>query len=363
MLFQSILAWTAALASLSGASAKLDLSSPNNVAVYWGQNSYRGSGNLAQQNLSYYCDDPNIDVLILAFVMRVNGAGGVPEYDFADTSKACPLFNGTNLPNCPQIGNDITTCQQKGKTVILSIGGATYSEGGFASDAAAQAGADLVWQTFGPPPSLSGASKTQPQPLRPFGNASVDGFDFDFEATVNKMAPFANRLRALADADPSKPYFLTAAPQCPYPDLADQEILNGPVAIDAVWVQFYNNPCGLASFQPGQASQPAFNFAQWDTWARTVSQNKDVRVFVGAPANTAAAGSGYVPISQLQQVIQYAKSFKSFGGVMLWDVTQAYANPGYLSGIRSALTQTMSRVYHKFRYPQQRSIKQIPRNP
>ncbi|RAH73747.1 glycoside hydrolase [Aspergillus aculeatinus CBS 121060] len=248
------------------------------------------------------------------------------------------------------IGNDITTCQQKGKTVILSIGGATYSEGGFASDAAAQAAADLVWQTFGPPP-LSSVSPSKTQPLRPFGNASVDGFDFDFEATVTKMAPFANRLRALADADPTKPYFLTAAPQCPYPDLADQEILNGPVAIDAVWVQFYNNPCGLAAFQPGQASQPAFNFAQWDTWARTVSQNKNVRVLVGAPANTAAAGSGYVPIAQLQQVIQYTKSFKSFGGVMLWDVTQAYANPGYLSGIRSALTQTMSRVYHRFRYP------------
>ncbi|RAL09143.1 glycoside hydrolase family 18 protein [Aspergillus homomorphus CBS 101889] len=341
---QSLLAWTAALASLGGAYAELDLSSPNNIAVYWGQNSYRGSGNLAQQNLSYYCDDPNIDVLILAFVMRVNGLGGVPEYDFADTSKACPLFSGTNLPNCPQIGNDITTCQKKGKTVILSIGGATYSEGGFQSDSAAQAGADLVWQTFGP---VSSSSKA----LRPFGNASVDGFDFDFEATVSKMAPFANRLRTLANGDPSKQYFLTAAPQCPYPDLADQEILNGPVSIDAVWVQFYNNPCGLTSFQAGKDPQPSFNFAQWDTWAKTVSQNKNVKVLLGAPANTGAAGSGYVPISQLQQVIQYSKTFKSFGGVMLWDVTQAYGNQGYLSGIRSALTQSTSRIYHKFRFP------------
>ncbi|PYH42717.1 glycoside hydrolase family 18 protein [Aspergillus saccharolyticus JOP 1030-1] len=345
MFAKSLLAWTAALASLGGAYAELDLSSPNNIAVYWGQNSYAGSGSLAQQDLAYYCDDPNIDVLILAFVMRVNGQGGVPEYDFADTSKACPLFSGTNLRNCPQIGDDITTCQEKGKSVILSIGGATYSEGGFQSDSAAQAGADLIWQTFGPPPSNSN------NVLRPFGNASVDGFDFDFEAPVSKMATFANRLRTLADADSSKQYFLTAAPQCPYPDLADQEFLNGPVAIDAVWVQFYNNPCGLTSFQPGQDTQSSFNFAQWDTWAQTVSQNKNVKVYIGAPANTGAAGSGYVSISQLQQVIQYTKKFESFGGVMLWDVTQAYGNQGYLSGIRSALAQSASRIYHKFRFP------------
>ena len=43
-------------------------------------------------------------VIVLAFLMRINGVGGVPEYDFADNSKDCPLFNGTNLANCPQVG-------------------------------------------------------------------------------------------------------------------------------------------------------------------------------------------------------------------------------------------------------------------
>ncbi|GAQ43847.1 hypothetical protein AtubIFM56815_008245 [Aspergillus tubingensis] len=344
-LLKNILAFSMGLASLGGAYAKLDLSSSNNVVVYWGQNSYAGTGSLAQQNLGYYCDDSNIDVIVLAFVMNVNGPGGAPAYDFSLTSKNCTLFEGTNLPNCPQIGADITTCQKKGKTIILSIGGATYSEGGFQSQSAAQSGADLIWQTFGPQQSNSTAH-------RPFGNASVDGFDFDFEATVNNMAPFANRLRQLSDAEPSKKYFLTAAPQCPYPDLADQQILNGPVSIDAVWVQFYNNPCGLGSFVQGQSTQSTFNFNQWDNWAKNVSQNPNVRVMLGVPANTGAAGSGYVPVSQLQSIIQYTKTFKSFGGVMMWDVTQAYANSGFLSGVRSALGQTASRVFGTpYRYP------------
>ncbi len=47
----------------------------------------------------------------------------------------------------------------------------TYSEGGFADEASAQAGADTVWGLFGSDTSYEN---------RPFGSAVVDGFDFDF---------------------------------------------------------------------------------------------------------------------------------------------------------------------------------------
>lgn len=92
--------------------------------------------------------------------------------------------------------DDIKTCQAAGKTILLSIGGATYSEGGFTSTTAATAGAQLIWETFGPDSNSSA--------LRPFGDAVVDGFDFDFEATVSNMATFGNELRSLMDADTSK---------------------------------------------------------------------------------------------------------------------------------------------------------------
>ena len=65
------------------------------------------------------------------------------------------------------------------------------------------------------------------------------------------MVPFANQLRSLMNADTAasgKKWFLTAAPQCPYPDSADNAMLDGAVFFDAVWVQFYNNYCGLQSF-------------------------------------------------------------------------------------------------------------------
>lgn len=182
---------------------------------------------------------------------------------------------------------------------------------------------------FGPVASGSGVN-------RPFDDAVVNGFDFDFEATVSHMPAFANRLRTLMDATGSK-YYLSAAPQCPYPDAADGEMLNGAVKFDIVWVQFYNNYCGLTAF--GSASSPGnFNFATWDNWASTVSANKNVKVMIGAPAAPTAAGSGYVDSSKLTQIIKYSKQFKSFGGVMLWDASQAYTNnPSYLGSIKSAL--------------------------
>lgn len=229
------------------------------------------------------------------------------------------------------------TCQGLGKTILLSIGGATYSEGGFSSADAAVAGAQLVWETFGPVSSDSSVN-------RPFGDAIVDGFDFDFESTVENMPAFANELRTLFAQDTSKTYYLTAAPQCPYPDAADSPMLDGSVYFDAIWVQFYNNYCGINTFVAGSTTQVDFNFETWNTWATTVSLNPDVKVFLGIPGGTTAAGTGYESASAIASIVDYIKDqeYSSFGGVMLWDASQVYANDGFLSGIASALGSSLS---------------------
>ncbi|CAG8049505.1 unnamed protein product [Penicillium salamii] len=328
--YQGVLSWSVLLAAIGGAQAKLDLDSTTNLVVYWGQNSFNGKGDKLQQPLSHYCDDKDIDVIPMAFNMMVNGPGGAPEIDFAVTSKDCDVFPGTQLKNCPSIGKDIAECQKKGKTILLSIGGATYSEGGFKDEKAAKEGANLMWETFGPKQKGSKA-------LRPFGDTALDGFDFDFEASVEHMAPFANELRSLMDADKSKQrFYLTAAPQCPYPDQSDKDILNGPVYIDAIWVQFYNNFCGVDNFSTDMSSNK-YNFEEWDNWAKTVSKNKNVKVIVGVPADTTAASTGYIPSSKLDNVIDYSKKFESFGGVMMWDATQAYGNDGFIRDVRKSL--------------------------
>lgn len=216
---------------------------------------------------------------------------------------------------------------------MLSVGGATYTEGGFGSSEAASLAAETVWAMFGP---------VQPESTvrRPFGKAVVDGFDFDFESSTSNMAPFASALRSkmdIATAAGGKPYYLSAAPQCPYPDVADNDMLAGAVSFDFVMVQFYNNYCGLPSFMAGSSTQNSFNFESWDNWAKTVSKNSDVRVLLGIPGSSTAAGSGYTTGSSLASIIMFAKQFSSFGGIMMWDLSQVYANTGFLDQISKEL--------------------------
>lgn len=171
---------------------------------------------------------------------------------------------------------------------------------------------------------------------RPFGSAVVDGFDFDFESTFDNLDAFASKLRSLMDAAHAagdKYFYLSAAPQCVYPDASDKGALQGEVYFDYISVQFYNNYCGVQNYDPSDSTQTAFNFDVWDNWAHTVSKNPDVKVFLGIPANSGAAGSGYVTGSQLEDVIVYSKQYTSFGGIMMWDMSQLYANSGYLATI------------------------------
>ena len=45
-----------------------------------------------------------------------------------------------------------------------------------------------------------------------------------------------------------------------------------------------------------------------------------MKLYVGVPGSTAAAGSGYIPPSQLEVVITDVMGQENFGGVMIWHV-------------------------------------------
>ena len=95
------------------------------------------------------------------------------------------------------------------------------------------------------------------------------------------------------------------------------------MAFDAIYVQFYNNYCGLPNFNDSNS----WDFSLWDNWAKTVAVNKDVKVYIGAPASSTAATSGYVDASTLANIALETRSqYSSFGGVMLWDASQAYGS-------------------------------------
>ncbi|KAI0275109.1 class III chitinase, partial [Gloeopeniophorella convolvens] len=295
---------------------------------YWGQNSYGATHGTDtanfQKTLSYYCQDNAIDVIPIAFVNTFFSTGALPSMNLANTCNPTDnaTFPGTALPNCQSLASDIQFCQSKGKIVTLSLGGAGGGVG-FTSDSQAQTFADTIWNLF-----LGGSSST-----RPFGSAVLDGVDLDIEGgSGTGYAAFVNQIRTHASGA-SKRYYISAAPQCVYPDASLGSVLNA-ASFDTVYVQFYNNQCGLQNFNTASD----WDFGIWDGWARTLSPNPNVKIYIGAPASSTAAGGGYQSLSTLSSIAaQMRKSFPSFGGVMLWDASQAYANGRYDLGIKNAL--------------------------
>ncbi|KAG6840717.1 hypothetical protein C0991_004803 [Blastosporella zonata] len=268
-------------------------------------------------------NDDTINAFPIAFLNVFFSTGGLPEINLANTCNPTDsgAFSGTSLANCQFLAADIQACQAKGKIITLSLGGATGAAS-FTSAAQAQAFADTIWNLF-----LGGSSST-----RPFGAAVLDGIDLDIEGGGSTyFDAFVTQIRSHASGA-SKPYYVTAAPQCVYPDAYLGTVLNA-VAFDAVYVQ-YNNYCGLQNY----GNVNAWDFSLWDTWAKNTAINKNVKVYIGAPASSSAAGSGYVAASTLGSIAQATRSsYSSFGGIMLWDASQAYANSRYDVQIKSAM--------------------------
>ncbi|KAF2117276.1 glycoside hydrolase superfamily [Lophiotrema nucula] len=314
----------------------------SNIVMYWGQD----SANLAGDNerLSKYCDDVNVDVFSIAFLTRTKGAANVPATvqapsipqrilfakatlkNFANQGDAphCAAFPGTELLECKELEEDIKTCQSKNKTILLSIGGDRYQVSEFSSSADATNMANTVWDIFGPPNDQA--------KYRPFGSAAVDGIDLDFEhPDLKYLDAFAAQLRKRLDQKPDgKTRFLTAAPQCPFPDIPMQSIFN-TVAMDFLMIQFYNNPCGVTSLS-------SFNMEQWDSWAS--AKNKSMRLLMGVPGGTKGGLADFQMSPNLKQFIDKSKSYASFGGVMVWDVSQAMSHPtepGFVEKVKGML--------------------------
>ncbi|KAL7821599.1 family 18 glycoside hydrolase [Trichoderma aethiopicum] len=318
----SLTALAGFLALVPSALAGWNPNSKQNIAVYWGQNSANSQS--TQQRLSFYCDDDDINIIDIAFLNGITP----PMTNFANAGDKCtPFSDNPFLLSCPEIEADIKTCQANGKTILLSLGGDSYTQGGWSSPADAEAAADEVWAMFGPVQSDSSAP-------RPFGSAVVDGFDFDFEAATNNLAAFGAQLRKRGDDAGGKKFYLSAAPQCFFPDAAEGALIDA-VPMDWVQIQFYNNPCGVNAFTPGAEQQNNYNYQTWEDWAKT-SPNPNVKLLVGIPAGP-SAGHGYVSGEQLKSVFEYSKQFDTFAGAMMWDMSQLYQNSGFEAEVVEAL--------------------------
>jgi chitinase len=261
----------------------IQTSNAGGIAIYWGQSGSEGT-------LIQTCATGRYKYVIIAFLNKFGG-GRKPEINLAGHCN--PASNG-----CKIVSNGIRYCQKRGVKVMLSIGGGLGSYS-LTSAKDTQNTANYLWNNF-----LGGKSAS-----RPLGDAILDGIDFDIELGSTKY--WANLARDLkAFSTPGRKVYLSAAPQCPYPDRFLGAALNTGL-FDYVWVQFYNNaPCQYSSGNINKL------ISSWNLWTKSLKAGK---LFLGLPAAPQAAGSGYVPPNVLtSRILPIIKKSPKYGGVMLW---------------------------------------------
>ncbi|KAJ4849890.1 hypothetical protein Tsubulata_045109 [Turnera subulata] len=265
------------------------------IVTYWGQDGREGT-------LSSTCASGKYGIINIAF-LSIYGNGQTPELNLAGH---CDPSSG----GCRGVSQGIRDCQNRGIKVMLSIGGGSdgYT---LTSDDEARGLAKYLFDNF-----LGGSSNS-----RPLGDAILDGIDFDIESGDRHYAALAVRLSELSRG--RRKVYLTAAPQCPFPDYYLNGALNTGL-FDYVWIQFYNNP----SCQFNQNNPQGFKNS-WRQWMSVPAK----QFFVGLPAST-GAGRGYVTSDVLKsQVLPFVKGSAKYGGVMLWNRYND-ARDGYSSRIK-----------------------------
>ncbi|KAG6909993.1 hypothetical protein DXG01_013993 [Tephrocybe rancida] len=218
--------------------------------------------------------DDTIDAISLAF-LNVFSDGGLPEIDL---SSMCNSYSGNVFPT-----DDIKAYQACGKTVTISLGGPTGAAG-FYSKWQAREFAETVWNLF-----LQGSSHTWP-----FGVVDLDGTTTIVEATTTTTPTYA-------------------------PSLSHADFVNNDSTRRETLVYGSLSSSSVYAFTHSVLQ---------GRWARKISPNKGVKVYIGAPAAWSASGQGHVSAATLGEIAQETGSkYPSFGGIMLWDALQTYDKP------------------------------------
>lgn len=295
------------------------------LVAYWGQNSSGNDfPNNPEKELKDVCAKRKYDIIVIGFVVTFFGKNNKDEMPEVNFSGHCWEPASPQLPNlyrCPNIEEGIKACQQMGKKVLISLGGATGKND--LTDEKAKVLAKNLWDLF-----LGGKERSD---IRPFGSAILDGIDLDIEDA--KSEGYAQLVKSLRDLeDGSKKYLITGAPQCVYPDasLGPSEgtaLTDQGAQFDHVHVQFYNNFCHTgdqAQFYPTMDKWLQFAFDA--TRGMILKRTAEVfgpKIFVGMPSHPGGSGDPkyYRTPQEVAAIYEKLKDKPNFGGFMLWDAS------------------------------------------
>ncbi|KOS21731.1 Endochitinase [Escovopsis weberi] len=275
--------------------------------VYWGQN---GGGTVENNDLAQYCTkEAGIDIVVLAFLYEYGNGVLIPS---GTIGQSCSIDTSGKPQNCDDLAKAISTCKANGVKVIMSLGGAAGAYSLTSQQEAETIGQNL-WDAYG-----GGSGGSVP---RPFGDVSVDGWDFDIESNSGNEN-YQYLIAKLRSNFGSGKYYITGAPQCPIPEPNMNEIITKS-QFDYLFIQFYNNPgCSVGGT------------INWDDWKKNIANtpSADAKLFLGVPASplgatgTASGSKYYLAPADLNTLVGQHKDDSAFGGVMMWAAGFSDAN-------------------------------------
>ncbi|KAI7279151.1 glycoside hydrolase [Hortaea werneckii] len=318
-----------AASALAASASAFDATKNNGLVTYWGQGAN-------QQRLVETCKTGNFDVVNVGFVTVFpdQSPDGWPGTNFGNACYGDVYehdgVNSTLLKTCPYIAQDVQDCQTKYNTkIFLSLGGGYPNNYYITDDASGEGFADFLWGAFGPVSANNG------QP-RPWGNVVVDGFDFDIESEISPAptdvvgdyrssgyAAMINHFQNdLYPQDSSKQYYISGSPQCVIPDAHFTTVM-AEASFDFLWIQFYNTPQCSARAGVNNLNGQGSNDITFSGWENSPSKNPNIKLYLGLPADEAAANDDfyYLSLSEAQQLLAEFATDAKFGGVMLWEAT------------------------------------------
>ncbi|XP_054785981.1 hevamine-A-like [Prosopis cineraria] len=231
----------------------------------------------------------DVTIINIAF-LNVFGNGQTPVINLSGHCSA-----SWGVP-CTKYASQIATCQSLGIKIFLSLGGASgqYS---LSSSEDAKEFADHLWTYY-----LSGQSSGL------LGLLALDGIDFDIEQASRNLYwdDLAEELHAYSQI---KKFYLSAAPQCHFPDYSLNTAIETRV-FDYILVQFYNNlQCECTDDGDTQKL-----IDSWNQWTNTFTATK---FYVGLPASPKVNGTagGCVLIDKLNnEILPQVETSPKFGG-------------------------------------------------
>jgi chitinase len=285
------------------------------LAVDWGQDLFGGTNadmSLREKSLADVCAATSpYDFVLVDYVTQIAvGGDGSPKSFVQNLANHCTpgtaLAGAPGLAQCDDIASGIVACHQAKKKVLITVGGP--ADPGLATDTTGAVGAQAaqsMWDLY-----LGGNG-----PVRPFSGQTVDGVNVEASfASSPGYVRFIARLRQLMNAS-GQPYYLTATPQCEYPDPLGPGmgtvIGENAGALDALFVEFFFDTACLYS-----ASNPAGFVQRLQSWATLLHDGRP-KIVVGLPLQPTQAG--YVDRPSLPGLVHTAAASPAFGGLLLRD--------------------------------------------